>query len=163
MAKWSDVQWGTVITGAVALYGAALSTFNYLAQRRRDRRLLKVEIDDPGDEGLFPPILHVNAVNIGYRSIHLADVGIVLKDGTEIVWTGRFTTHDNLPCELREGKKFTANIMVNDLSDLLVENGRTRFARIRGQLIDEAGKVYRGRWYRFRMRKWVLGKGATSI
>jgi hypothetical protein len=30
MPKWSEVPWGTVITGAVALYGAALSTFNFL-------------------------------------------------------------------------------------------------------------------------------------
>jgi hypothetical protein len=87
----------------------------------------------------------------------------VLKGGEEIVWAGRFTTHDDLPCELLEGKKFTASIMVNDLSDLLAEKGRTRFSRIRGQVIDEGGRVYRGRWCRYRMRKWVLGEGATSI
>jgi hypothetical protein len=30
MPKWSEVPWATLITGAVALYGAALSTFNFL-------------------------------------------------------------------------------------------------------------------------------------
>jgi len=30
MPKWSEVPWGTIVTGAVAVYGAALSTFNFL-------------------------------------------------------------------------------------------------------------------------------------
>jgi hypothetical protein len=29
MPKWSEVPWGTVITGLVAVYGAVLSTLNY--------------------------------------------------------------------------------------------------------------------------------------
>jgi hypothetical protein len=29
MPKWSQIPWGTVITGLVAVYGAALSTLNY--------------------------------------------------------------------------------------------------------------------------------------
>jgi hypothetical protein len=37
MPKWSEVPWGTVIAGTIAFYGAALSTFNFLLQRRRDR------------------------------------------------------------------------------------------------------------------------------
>jgi hypothetical protein len=37
MPKLSEVPWGTVITGVVALYGAVLSTANVVAQRRRDR------------------------------------------------------------------------------------------------------------------------------
>jgi hypothetical protein len=37
MPKWSDVPWGTVITGVVAVYGAVLSTVTLVGQRRRDR------------------------------------------------------------------------------------------------------------------------------
>jgi hypothetical protein len=37
MPKWSEVPWGTVITGVIAVYGAALGTFNLLLQRGRDR------------------------------------------------------------------------------------------------------------------------------
>src|SRR5271163_2108945 len=64
--KLSELSWFQIITAAIAAWGAGLSTFNYLAQRRRDRRMVKVEIHDPGDEGLFPPILQVVAVNKGY-------------------------------------------------------------------------------------------------
>ena len=37
MPKWSEVPWGTVITGLVATYGAVLSTAALVGQRRRDR------------------------------------------------------------------------------------------------------------------------------
>lgn len=160
MANW---PWFNIVTALIAAYGAYLSTFNYLAQRRRDRRALKVEVDDLGDKGLFPPIFHVSAVNIGYRSVHLEDVAIFLKGGVEIVWTGLFTTHDGLPCELKEGKKFTANIMVNSLSDLLAEKGCKGRVKLRGQFVDAAGNVYRSQWHRYRMRKWMLGDGAALI
>jgi hypothetical protein len=156
MPKWSQLPWGNIVAatpGVLALF----------LQWWRGRKSLTVKIHDPGDRGLFPPILEVIAVNNGFRPLHLEQVSIVLKGGEEIVWAGRFTTHDDLPCELLEGKKFTASIMVNDLSDFLAEKGCARFARIRGQVIDEGGRVYRGRWWRYRMRKWVLGEGATSI
>lgn len=163
MPKLSQLPWFNIVTALAAAYGAGLSTFNYLAQRRRDRRALKVEIHDPGDKGLFPPILQVNAINTGYRSIHLASVGIILEGSEEIVWAGRFTTDDDLPCELSEGKRFTANIMVNDLSELLVNKGHSGSARLQGQLVDEGGKIYRSRWCKYRMRKWELGGNVTAI
>jgi hypothetical protein len=37
MPKLSEVPWGTIITGLVALYGAGLSTRVFFAQRARDR------------------------------------------------------------------------------------------------------------------------------
>jgi hypothetical protein len=37
MPNWSEVPWGTVITGVVAVYGAVLSTTNLIVQQRRDR------------------------------------------------------------------------------------------------------------------------------
>jgi hypothetical protein len=38
MPKWSEVPWGTIITGVVAVYGAVLSTANLIVQRSRDRQ-----------------------------------------------------------------------------------------------------------------------------
>ena len=95
--------WGNIVAatpGVLALF----------FQWWRGRKSLTVKIHDPGDRGLFPPILEVIAVNNGFRPLHLEQVSIVLKGGEEIVWAGRFTTHDDLPCELLEGKKFTASI-----------------------------------------------------
>lgn len=36
--KWSQVPWATVLTGAIALYGAGLSTYLALRQRRPKSR-----------------------------------------------------------------------------------------------------------------------------
>lgn len=154
MANW---PWFNIVTVLVALYGAGLSTFNYLAQRQRDRRALKVEIIDSGDEGSSQPTLDVSAVNIGFRSIHLENkhVAIILKDGEEIVTlspTGEFCTH--LPCELKEGEKFTAQITVNELSASLAEKGYKGRVKLRGQLIDAEGDAYRSPWHRYRIRTW---------
>jgi hypothetical protein len=41
MPKWSDVPWGTVITGVIAIYGAVLGTITLVGQRRRDQRQLR--------------------------------------------------------------------------------------------------------------------------
>jgi hypothetical protein len=37
MPKGSELPWGTILTGLVAIYGAVLSTVNLVAQRARDR------------------------------------------------------------------------------------------------------------------------------
>ena len=37
MPKWSEVPWGTVVTGLMAVYGAVLSTVTFRAQRAPDR------------------------------------------------------------------------------------------------------------------------------
>jgi hypothetical protein len=143
MANW---PWFNIFTVLVALYGAGLSTFNYLAQRQRDRRALKVEIIDSGDGGCSQPTLDVSAVNIGFRSIHLENrhAAIILKDGEEIVTlspTGEFCTH--LPYELKESEKFTAQITVNELSALLAEKGYKGCVKLRGHLFDAEGNAYR--------------------
>ena len=37
MPKWSEVPWGTVVIGLMAVYGAVLSTVTFRTQRARDR------------------------------------------------------------------------------------------------------------------------------
>jgi hypothetical protein len=65
MPKWSQIPWGTVITGAVAVYGAALSTFNFirtgpklrftvrtgmvLAASEDERTFIQIEVSNHGD------------------------------------------------------------------------------------------------------------------
>jgi hypothetical protein len=90
-------------------------------------------------------------------------VAIVLANGEEIVWDRTFATADDLPCELKEGKKFTAHSMVNDLTFRLMQKGHTKFANIRAHIVDEGGNVYRSRWHRYRMRLWEHGAGAKSV
>jgi len=44
MPKWSEVPWGTLITGAVAVYGAALSTVNFLRAGAKLRLTVRTEM-----------------------------------------------------------------------------------------------------------------------
>jgi hypothetical protein len=61
MPKWSEIPWATAVTALVAIYGAALSTVNFLDQRYQTRNQLllstKPHVDfyignDPDD----PPV-----------------------------------------------------------------------------------------------------------
>jgi hypothetical protein len=154
MANW---PWFNIVTMLVALYGAGLSTFNYRAQRRRDRRALKVEIVDPGDEGIFPPELEVSAVNTGFRSIHLDlenEHIVILKGREEIVDLLPFPRPANDLYELKEGKKITGNIAVNELSALLTTKGYKGCVKLRGRLVDTEGNTYRSRRHTYRIRTW---------
>jgi hypothetical protein len=154
MANW---PWFNIVTMLVALYGAVLSTFNYFAQRRRDRTALKVQIVDSGDEGLSQPMLVVHVVNSGFRSVHLQkrEVALILISGEKIfdlAPAGEFGTY--LPCALKEGEQFSAEFPVNELSASLVEKGYKSNVRLCGQLIDVVGNVYRSRWHCYRIRTW---------
>ena len=83
--------------------------------------------------------------------------GSSFKSFEEIIWQCLFDTHDDFPGELKEGKKFVANIKVNHLSDLLTKKGYEGRAKLCGQFVDATGNVYRSRWHTYRIRIWVFG------
>jgi hypothetical protein len=55
MLKWSEVPWGTVITGVIAVYGAALGTFNLMLQRRRDLLAASDTLRRQAEQVVGPP------------------------------------------------------------------------------------------------------------
>jgi hypothetical protein len=147
-----------VIGAATGIWGAGLSTFIYLTQRRRDHSKLKVEIRDPeqGDD-FHAPVLQLSAVNVGYPDVHLRDAAIILKNGEELVTKDLFTKHDDLPCMLKKGYNFTASITINHLYGFLLIRGYKEddCVMLWGKLLDSAGNVYKGPRYKYLVRSWT--------
>jgi hypothetical protein len=149
-----DLTWATVVTAAVALYGAGLSTLNFIGQRRRDHRRMRVTLKDDGDETFFQPMVHLHVSNVGHPAVHLAEAAILLPTGEEIIWGGRFASIDELPRGIDAGRNFTATVMVNDLSEALTRKGHGGHVRLRARVIDETGRTYVSRPLKYKIRTW---------
>ena len=75
MPKWSEVPWGTLITGAVAVYGAALSTVNFLRAGAKLRLTVRTEmVVVPSDDKRTFVLTEV--INYGDRTTTLRTIDL---------------------------------------------------------------------------------------
>ena len=95
------MEWTTIITAVVAVYGAALSTYTMIQDRKEKRRQIRMKPSNGmltfGPE-LSPAMLLIEATNPGNRTVILDTAGIFLH------LTGvmsRFSPAGNFPVPAR--------------------------------------------------------------
>ncbi len=76
------------ITLAIALWGAALSTYKLISDYRKNVRNIKVEIGFGFLDlvtGVGPNIITIQAINTGYRNVTLSSVGLIINDKIQMI------------------------------------------------------------------------------
>jgi hypothetical protein len=161
MPKWSEVHWGTVGAVLIALYGAALSTFNYRAQRRRDRRILKVAATIVSVTGRKSPGLMVRVENIGHRTAYIDQIDFLLpRRRGQIARDPRDWVGDpRLPCEIKEGHSFTTVSDVHLFAEDLFRHGYRGLVRLRPRCRQRHDGVFR---QTFEIRHQPLATGTIE-
>ncbi|HZP76416.1 MAG TPA: hypothetical protein VFB45_09770 [Pseudolabrys sp.] len=85
MSKWETVK--DIVLFLVALYGAALSTFNWRQAVRKDRRQVKVQASTAMPTygaSLGPPFAKIEAINAGQRVVNVEKITFELPNGTRL-------------------------------------------------------------------------------
>ncbi len=148
MPWWTD--WGKDAALAVlALYGAGLSTLNWLHTRGKEKRRVKVETaflaPFVGDQ-FFEDHVRVIATNVGQRKVTVTSLGLEL-DGRRlaVIHGGLFPgiTNSELPATLNDGELATTHYIRRSIGQYLLRQ-RSGTHTLIPYCEDSTGKIHRG-------------------
>lgn len=137
----------TIVTAAVALYGAVLSTLNYVLARKEKTRRLRVRLYFgfiTSGPNLSEQMLFISASNPGMLSVTLSAVGVALPDGKNAFFPVHRGT-SQLPYELAGGKEFQMWTELKDFADSMREKGYVGKIKIRGFYNDQSGGTHKSK------------------
>jgi len=134
---------GTIVAVAVALYGAALSTYNLIIKRKEGQRQVTVKLTwgVVGTREEPQTVFFLEAANPGKRNVTLKGCCIQLPNKKELVMPGAQGTI-NFPHELEEGKSCLVWFPVNEVARLLINEGYAGNVTIRAIDRDAVGGEY---------------------
>ncbi len=140
-----------ILIGAVACYGAALSTYLLVAPRIKLQRSLQVHVTIGylnQSAGLSEPMLMISATNRGQKPITLNAVGLNLPGSGPVMFL-RTEGDVSMPHALASSKTCRFWIPAQRVARALKESGASGRVRIVGLLADEMDRAYRSRSFRF--------------
>ena len=153
------MQWSDILTAALALYGAVLSTLVFLDQRSKDKSQVKVSLTfgmiEFIGQGLSDPQLLITAANTGNRPVTLSSAFLQLPNGKTVVFPRPLSTV-NFPHELQPGKNCIVWSEPEKIAAELREEGFTGTTKLKGAYRDETGKEYMSKPLKFNLDKWRI-------
>lgn len=154
MADWfTFANIKDVVLFALAIYGAALSTFNWRQAARRDRRSVSAEMTTAmltyNNGQLGPPIAQMTATNIGHRPVTITSMFVELPGGARLFPTTRSAfaglPDTDLPVVLSDGASAKLHMTYQEIGEALIDSGRTGKTDIRFVVNDSAGGEYKSK------------------
>lgn len=150
METWFPVV-RDVVLFAIAIYGAALSTFNWRQSVRKDRRQITVSLSTTmpvwGSQ-LGAPYVKLEAVNTGQRVVTVKTLTLETPSGGRIapMLADRFPgmPDTRLPVSLSDGQAAQLSLPYSDIAEALLANGQNRKIKLTPVCVDSADNVYRG-------------------
>jgi len=145
-----------IVTGAVAIYGAGLSTYTALVSRRAAQRRLRAELTLGviGDQPEPRTVFLLSAVNPGQRVVTITMAVIRLPDGRQFVPLDP-PLAQFLPRELREGQRFSIPVPIAHVVTALAEAGYRDRVRLRADFRDVLDINHMSRPLRGNVSKWA--------
>lgn len=147
-------NWPAIITALVAVYGAILSTYTFVTNRREKQRQLLISFSNgflTYGVDISPPMLFIEVANPGSRTVTVNIPCIKLPDGKSIVFPNPAGMSDvTFPHELKEGKSCRLWIEMKELARELVRLGYSDIVKLEAEVRDSVGQVYRSR------KPWLL-------
>ncbi len=135
----------------IAIYGAALSTFNWRQAARKDRREITVSastaIPTCGNQ-LGAPYAKLEAVNTGHRVVTVKTLTFETPSGARLapMQVDRFPgmPDTRLPVSLSDGQSAHMLLPYSDIAEALFGNGQSGKTKLTPVCVDSADNVYRG-------------------
>jgi hypothetical protein len=146
-----SLPWTTIVTAAVAIYGAALSTYNLIVNHREKSRRVKVRISwgflTYGPQ-LSSTMLFITVANPGTRPVTLTSVGLLLPDGKQMFFPPA-DANQSLPFDLTEGKSFQAWAPMKGIALELRRIGFSERAKVVGFCLDTLDVRHTSKTFKF--------------
>jgi hypothetical protein len=151
MQTWFPVV-RDVVLFLIAIYGAALSTFNWRQAAKKDRREITVSASTAmqtyGDQ-LGAPYAKLEAVNTGHRVVTVKTLTFETPTGARLapMLADRFPgmPDTRLPASLSDGQSAHILLRYSDIAEALIGNGQAEKIKLTPVCVDSAGNVYRGK------------------
>jgi hypothetical protein len=143
-----------IVTAAVAVYAALLSTITVLQRWREKKVQIKVRLTHgfvTGNHGLGPPQVIVSVHNEGDRPVYLTNVTIRLPDGAKLFMPGGHNSSIPMPCELTHGRNVTCWFTTDDVAEALRERRFTGTVQIQGVAHDGMNREHRSKPHDFKL------------
>jgi hypothetical protein len=151
------MQWSTIITAVVAVYGAILSTHTAVANYREKKRRVIVTVSigfRVYGTGPGPSVVFVSAANPGSRPVSLNGLGFLLPDGRQCVLP--YSESDvEFPHELMEGRSCRIWIPTKVLAHELRGLGFSGTIKLKGFYNDAVGTTYKSKPTKFEINEWL--------
>jgi len=150
------IDWPTIITAIVAVYGAILSTYNLLIKRKDNKRQVDVTLkwglvgvmDKPNAMFLL------NAANPGKRTVTLEGCHIEFPNMKQLVMPYPLGTI-KFPHDLEEGKNCTVWFPISEVVEALVSQGYTGNVSICAVFRDALGGKYKSSLFEGNVSEWA--------
>lgn len=150
-----SLPWKDIATVLIAIYAAALSTYTFLTNRRKDRPDIVVEVTT--DLRGTPPVINLmvtlNALNVGHRPVTLAVTGFLLPDG-QIMDFIRPQIDVEFPHKLVSGERCRAWMEIGNLKANLMKAGYYQKVEVVGYFRDEVNRIYKSKKWEFDTDQW---------
>jgi hypothetical protein len=156
-------NWPIIITAAVAVYGAILSTVNTRANLRAKEEHLSVIFktgtvhhDSPHNYYIeYSPtpgsiMLFIEIINVGNKIVTIKSIDIESNKKFYQVFNIVDPVGASLPYTLEGGKSFSAGIDMQKLARLLIQNRYSGRVDLQAHIISATSKVFKAK------RVWVL-------
>jgi hypothetical protein len=158
--QWSVVK--DVVLFFIAVYGAALSTFNWRQAVKKDRRHISISVSTVmptyGDR-LGNPYARVEAINTGHRVVTIKTIALELPGGERFLFLAPNgipgVPDTTLPAALSDGQTAFLTISYEAIGTALIGNGRTSNIKLTPVCEDTADNVYRGKPWEVDPQEWV--------
>ena len=151
------MDWTTVVTALVALYGAVLSTYTLIQNRKEKQRQVSVRLSNGfltfGPE-LSPAMLLVEATNPGDRTVILNTVGLSLPDGKTVAFPNP-QGNVRFPYPLEEGNSCMVWTPLKELAQQLSQEGYSGKVKLVGFYRDQLGTMYNSNTFSFNIDGWT--------
>jgi hypothetical protein len=147
-------QWATVKDGVlfvIAIYGAALSTFNWRQAVKKDQRQITISASTAmptyGSQ-LGSPYAKLEAINTGHRVVTVKTISFELPTGGRLFPMAPTSipgmADTPLPASLSDGQTAFLMMSYEEIGNALIQSGRTGKTKLTPVCVDTADNVYRG-------------------
>lgn len=149
MQEWLTIK--DIILFLVAIYGAALSTFNWRQNVRKEKRTVEVKMSTamPAYESrLGAPIAQIEVTNTGHRNVTITTIALQLPTKARIFATSPHRipgmADTSLPVTLSDGQSARLHFPYEDIGAALINSGRTGKIKVTPVCENSTGDVYKG-------------------
>ncbi len=147
--------WDIIITLLVALYGAILSTYTIINERKEHKREIKVTLSfgliEQGE--VSPPMVILSALNTGSKTVTLSSKGLILPN-KKILFFVRQDDCFPFPYDLVEGKDVMVWREAKELANKLKQEGLLGKIKLKGFFRDAIGNRYVSKAVKFDIEDW---------
>jgi hypothetical protein len=150
----SGIDWVTLVTAGVAVYGAILSTYNAFSKWVENKRLVRIGIR----YGIYPenPKVFISAVNAGKRPVVLSEKWIILPNKEKADYEKvQYTSDRHLPQTLTEGDSCEYWTPARSLGASLKSRGLSGTTKLVAVFQDSLGVCYRSKALSFSIDKYA--------